>query len=84
MSDSEYQLYTICEEYHKEIKMRFHINDTPIQLARRLHKKLTLLQINHILHDIYLIKKRGGNVANYYILLIYPFIQEDRSKEICC
>ncbi len=80
MTDKEYQIYYICEEFQKEIKSNFNISKTPIEMARFLIKKLSSLQMNQIIHDIYLIKKRGGNPINYYTLLIYPFLIEMKNK----
>jgi hypothetical protein len=74
MSTPEFVLYCICEEFHKELRKYVLVKETPIEIARLLHKKLTPEQIDQIAHEFYLIKQRNGNAANYYILLVYPLL----------
>lgn len=74
MNETEFALYSICEEFHPELRKRFDLKATPIELVRVLLKKLTQLQIHHTLYDMHVVRKRKGNAGNYYILLIYPFI----------
>jgi hypothetical protein len=74
MSTQEFVLYCICEEFHQELRKNVLIKETPIEIARLLQKKLPSHQLEQITHDIYLINKRNGNAANYYILLVYPLL----------
>ena len=74
MNETEFELYSMCEEFHTELRKRFNIKVTPIELVRVLLKKLTQMQIHQILYEMHLIRKRKGDAMNYYILLIYPYM----------
>ncbi|CAN7189526.1 hypothetical protein [Rossellomorea sp. LjRoot5] len=74
MSAEEYTLYCYCAEFHSEIRKSLSVNETSTQLARMLSKKLNPHQIQQVIQDIELIKKRGGNVLNYFITIIHPII----------
>jgi hypothetical protein len=74
MSTEEYTLYCYCAEFHSEIRKRMLIKETSIQIARILSKKLNGSQIQQVIQDIELIKKRDGNVLNYFITIIHPIL----------
>jgi hypothetical protein len=76
MSTEEYTLYCYCAEFHSEIRKRFIIRETSTQMARRLSKNLSCHQIQHVIQDIELIKKRNGSVLNYFITLIHSIFKE--------
>jgi hypothetical protein len=80
MSGEEYKLYCYCAEFHAEIRKRFLVKETSIQIARMLSKKLNGFQIQHVIQDIELIKKRNGSVLNYFITIIHPILNNDNRK----
>jgi hypothetical protein len=77
MSTEEYTLYNYCAEFHSEIRKRFSVKETSIQIARMLSKKLNYHQIQQVIQDIELIKKRNGSVLNYFITLLHPLVNMD-------
>ena len=74
MSVQEFELYCVCEEYYKDLRVKINIKKTPIELSRFLSMKLSPLEINQVMHDIYLIRKRGCSPLNYLILILFPLI----------
>ncbi|WP_409252025.1 hypothetical protein V1502_18300 [Bacillus sp. SCS-153A] len=74
MSQEEYSLYTLCEEFYEEIKSRFGLKETTIQLARRITQKLNHYQIKRIVDDIQIIKNRGTDAASYFCTLLMPLV----------
>ncbi|WP_226675693.1 hypothetical protein [Rossellomorea aquimaris] len=77
MSVGEYELYCVCEEYYKDLRNNIVMNKTPIELARFLSKRLSPLEIEQLLHDIYLIRKRGSSALNYLTLVLLPLLNRD-------
>ncbi|WP_456273329.1 hypothetical protein [Bacillus sp. AK031] len=72
MSKEEFGLYSLCEEFHKDIKRTLFIKGSPIQIARKASKKLTAHQIQQIISDVAEIKDRKGNASGYFCMLMIP------------
>jgi hypothetical protein len=77
MTNDEYTFYTLCEEFHHEIREDLHISSTAPQTARRVLTRLTLLNIKRIIKDIELIRRRGGNVGTYFCTVIAPVVSSE-------
>jgi hypothetical protein len=80
MSSEEYKLYCYCVEFHSELRRKFSMKETSIQISRMLSQKLNCNQIQQVIQDIELIKRRGGSILNYFIVLIYPILNTDHSN----
>lgn len=80
MSSEEYKIYCYCVEFHSELRRRFSMKETAIQLFRVLSKKLMCSQIQQVIQDIELIKRRNGSVLNYFITLLYPIFNVSHSN----
>jgi hypothetical protein len=74
MTNDEYTLYILCEEFHYEIRRNLQVSNTAAQNARRVLTRLTRPDIERILNDVELIRGRGGYVGTYFCTVIAPLV----------
>lgn len=68
-------MYSLCEEFYKDIQSQLVLKENSIQLARRIIKELNRTQILRIQENVQLIKKREENAASYFCTLLRPLLK---------
>ncbi|BCB02570.1 hypothetical protein [Bacillus sp. KH172YL63] len=80
MNDQQLELSNILEECQGEIRSRLYLELPAEELAKMVTDKVTGLQLNHILQDMSIIKRRGGEPCHYVIRLLLPFIEREHGE----
>lgn len=75
MSNEEFAIYSLCEEFHQELKEKFAIKSSAIVIAKKVSRFLNDSEMEAIVSDILQVKKRNGNASAYFCMLIWPILK---------